>query len=293
MKLTLIVLCLFITTLRAQRLSDLTPEILANLNAVQGRFAVGVYGLARGESLFINPDTVFHAASTMKTPVMVELFKQAYEGRFILDDSIVVKNEFHSIVDGSSYELEVSDDSDSLMYRRIGTKMTIRALLHEMITVSSNLATNILIELVDARNVMTTMQSMGANDIRVLRGVEDIKAYRQGLNNSVTARDLVTIFRFIAERKIVHESACKEMIDILCKQKFRDVIPALLPVNTRVAHKTGSITGVEHDSGIVYLPNGEAYVVVLLSKNLSDPKAGKQALAEVSKRIYDYFAKGN
>ncbi|HEY4611979.1 MAG TPA: serine hydrolase [Bacteroidota bacterium] len=293
MKLTLIVLCLFITTLRAQRLSDLTPEILANLNAVQGRFAVGVYGLARGESLFINPDTVFHAASTMKTPVMVELFKQAYEGRFILDDSIVVKNEFHSIVDGSSYELEVSDDSDSLMYRRIGTKMTIRALLHEMITVSSNLATNILIELVDARNVMTTMRSMGANDIRVLRGVEDIKAYRQGLNNSVTARDLVTIFRFIAERKIVHESACKEMIDILCKQKFRDVIPALLPVNTRVAHKTGSITGVEHDSGIVYLPNGEAYVVVLLSKNLSDPKAGKQALAEVSKRIYDYFAKGN
>jgi beta-lactamase class A len=268
------------------------PEILRLLSQTEGQFAVGVYDLSNGESLFVNPDTLFHAASTMKTPVMVEIFHQAKKGTLRLDDSVLVKNEFRSIVDNSPFQLDVSADSDSLVYQQIGSKMTVRELMVQMITVSSNLATNLLIELVGATNVTETMRSLGAHTINVLRGVEDGKAFQRGLNNVVTARDLTTIYRHIAQGTVVDEEACREMVQILCAQRFGDIIPALLPPGTVVAHKTGSITGVEHDTGIVYGPNGRSYVLVLLSKNLKDAKAGKRTLAEVSKRIYDFFAKG-
>jgi beta-lactamase class A len=280
-------------TPQAQKLTDLTPRILGKLQSVPGRFAVGVYDLQRNESLYINPDTLFHAASTMKTPVMIEVYKQAREGKFRLDDKLQVKNEFHSIVDGSTFALDAGDDSDSIMYKRLGSRMTIRELVVHMITVSSNLATNLLIELVDAKRVMETMRSLGIDDLKVLRGVEDGKAFRQGLNNVVTARDLVTVFRSLESNKIVDREACREMTKILSDQKFKDIIPALLPPGVRVAHKTGSITGVEHDSGIVYLPNGKSYVVVLLSKNVTDAKAAKRTMAEVSRLLYDFFSKGN
>jgi beta-lactamase class A len=276
----------------AQNLSDVMPEILRLLSQTEGQFAVGVYDLSNGESLFVNPDTLFHAASTMKTPVMVEIFQQAKKGTLRLDDSVLVKNEFRSIVDNSPFQLDVSSDSDSLVYQQIGSKMTVRELMVQMITVSSNLATNLLIELVGATNVTETMRSLGAHTIKVLRGVEDGKAFQRGLNNVVTARDLTTIYRHIAQGTVVDEEACREMVQILCAQRFGDIIPALLPPGTVVAHKTGSITGVEHDTGIVYGPNGHSYVLVLLSKNLKDAKAGKRTLAEVSKRIYDFFAKG-
>src|SRR5690606_21176661 len=115
-----------------------------------------------GEELFINEDTVFHAASTMKTPVMIEVYKQSAEGRFQLTDSLPVKNEFYSIVDSSVFGLTVGDDSDDLLYRQIGHNQTIYDLVSQMIQVSSNLATNILIDLVDARKVTQTMRSLGA-----------------------------------------------------------------------------------------------------------------------------------
>lgn len=293
MALRLVMLMLVVQTAVAQRLTDLTADIVGRLSNTEGRFAVGVLDLSSGESLYVNPDTVFHAASTMKTPVMVEVFKQAKAGKFSLDDSIEVKNEFRSIVDGSPYRLDISDDSDSLVYKRIGSRMSIRDLVFQMITVSSNLATNILIELVGAPNVMETMRSLGARDSKVLRGVEDGKAFRQGLNNVVTARDLVIIYRAIATGSVVDAEACRVMVKILSEQRFRDIIPALLPAGAVVAHKTGSITGVEHDSGIVYLPNGRSYVIVFLSKDLKDAKAGKRTLADVSKRIYDFFMRGS
>jgi beta-lactamase class A len=178
------------------------------------------------------------------------------------------------------------------MYKRIGGKASIRNLIHQMITVSSNLATNVLIGLVGAEKVTGTMRELGAHDIEVLRGVEDGKAFERGMNNRTNAYDLLLILEAIAEGRAVDPSSSEAMVDVLLAQQFGDVIPALLPPNVRVAHKTGNITGVEHDSGIVYLPDGRSYVLVLLSKDLKNVKEGKQALARVSKRIYDFVIEG-
>ena len=276
-----------------QSTEELKEQVVEELSKQQGTFAVAFKDLTTDEELFIHEHELFHAASTMKTPVMVEVYKQAAEGKFSIKDSILIKNEFKSIVDSSSYSLTATDDSDTLIYQHIGEKRTIYSLMYDMIIISSNLATNLIVELVDAKNVTQTLREIGAKDIQVLRGVEDTKAFQAGLNNQVTAYDLMLLFEKIDKEELVNSEASMAMMDILLNQKFNDLIPAYLPKEVKVAHKTGWITGIHHDSGIVFLPDGRKYVLVLLSKDLNNEDAGVQALAMVSKMIYDHVTARN
>ena len=268
---------------------ELQNKIASIFEENQGEFAIAFKNISEEkDSILLNAHEDFHAASTMKTPVMIEVFKQASEGKFSLHDSLVIKNDFKSILDGSSYSMELGRDSGEHLYEQIGQKRSIEALVTDMIIYSSNLATNIVIELVDAKNLNQTMREMGAMDINVLRGVEDMKAYEAGLSNSTTAYDLMLIFEALAQGKAVNAMADKEMLHILQQQKHTDLIPALLPENLKIANKTGWITGVHHDSALIELPDGKKYVLVLLSKNMKDMEAGSKMLSEVSKLIYDH-----
>ncbi|MTI89438.1 MAG: serine hydrolase [Balneolaceae bacterium] len=276
-------------TQNSQHLKDRISE---RLEGVKGDFAVAFKNLEdTTESVYINEREMFHAASTMKTPVMIELFKQAEAGKFSLDDSIIIKNEFRSIVDSSLYRMDVGEDSEGELYSRIGEKRTIRQLINDMITVSSNLSTNILIEKVGARNVSRTMRSYGADSIKVLRGVEDIKAYQQGLSNRTTARDESIIYEKLGRGEAVSEEASEQMIEILTNQHFNEMIPAQLPGEVVVAHKTGWITGINHDAGLIILPDEQKYVLVLLSKNAPDREKVLAAFADISHYVYDFVVK--
>nr|MBI1231695.1 serine hydrolase [Cytophagales bacterium] len=269
----------------------LQSAILGKISEVEGDFAIAFRSLsADSTQLLINEREVFHAASTMKTPVMIELYKQAAEGKFKLSDSIPIINEFKSIVDGSLYAMDLGVDSQEELYDQIGKRATIYDLMYQMIIKSSNLATNILIKEVGAPNVTKSMRDLGATDIEVLRGVEDQKAYDAGMSNTTTAFDLMVIMESIAEGRAVNPEASSEMLKVLLDQYFKDLIPKYLPEDTLIAHKTGSITGVQHDSAIVVLPDGKRYVLVILSKNLTDVAAGKEAIAQISKMIYDFVS---
>ena len=288
------VICLFsvfaFSPVQAQphTISELEQSIRTALDTINGDFAVAFRTLnAPEETLLINEHQMFHAASTMKTPVMIELYRQAKGGRFDLDDSIRVENEFQSIVDGSTYSLTPEDDSYEKLYDHIGEKRSIRTLMREMITASSNLATNILIEKVGAERTTQTMRRYGADRIQVRRGVEDMKAYNRGLNNQTSAHDLMVIFEQLARGEAVSEEASEEMIEILKDQECDDMIPARLPDAVEVAHKTGWIPGLHHDSGIVFVPDGPTYVLVLLSQNLEDEDAGVTAFARISRLVFD------
>lgn len=260
--------------------------IEAILSKQKGVFAVACKNLDTGETLLINENESFHAASTMKTPVMMELFKVAGEGGFSLNDSVLVHNQFKSIVDGSAYSLDPENDSEQSLYSCIGQKETIRNLMYLMITQSSNLATNILIEMLDAKKITASMRQIGAEHIQVLRGVEDEKAYELEMNNTTTARDQLFIYEYLASGAGGNTEAASDMIDILSRQEFNTIIPARLPAGTRVAHKTGDITGVFHDAGIIFLPDGKKYVLVLLSKKVEEPEQAKDAMAGVSEILY-------
>jgi len=286
-KLFILFLITFLANTMAQenKSTELREKVKSLLTECKGEIAVAYYDLITGSTVLINENTSFHAASTMKTPVMVEVFRQEELGKFSLSDSIVVKNEFRSIVDSSLYSMEIGDDSGEDLYKLLNQKTTIQNLVFQMITVSSNLATNILIDLVGAKNVMATLHSYGIEGVNVLRGVEDNLAFEKGLNNNTTALGLMKLYKLIAEKKIISEKACDEMIKILKSQKHRSMIPALLPEDAVTATKGGSITGIRHDAGIVYMPDGRRFVLVFLSKNVEDVPCVNNLCARIAKLL--------
>jgi beta-lactamase class A len=240
------------------------------------------------DTLYIDADRSMHAASTMKVPVMIELFRQVDSHGLSLDQKILLVNQFGSIVDGSLYSLNSSDDSDSSVYALVGQRVSVRDLMYHMITRSSNLATNALIALVGAKRTTAAMRSLGANEIQVLRGVEDEKAYERGMNNTTTARDLATIMEAIEENRAASPESCEAMRQILLHQEFNGEIPAGLPSGTPVAHKTGQITAHLHDAAIVYPRGAEPYVLVILTRGIPDEKVARSLMADISRMVYEH-----
>jgi beta-lactamase class A len=246
--------------------------------------AVAFRTLDGRNELLIDVDKPMHAASTMKVPVMIELFRQAEAGMLTLDEPLPIRNEFRSIVDGSPYALSVGDDSDREVYANIGRTMTLRQLNEAMITVSSNFATNLMIERLDVEKIRATVSRLGAAGMKVLRGVEDQKAYDKGLNNETTARALLVMLEKLAKGEAVSAKADAGMIEVLKRQKFRDAIPAGVPAGTPVAHKTGSITRIQHDAGVVYGPR--PYTLVVLVRGIQDGEQAQALIAEISKAVW-------
>jgi beta-lactamase class A len=265
--------------------AQVTAELQAIIKQSGAEVAVAWRPLdaREGEEILINPDLRFHAASTMKVPVMIELFREVEAGRRSLDDTVAVTNQFTSIVDGSPYTLSASEDSDGEIYKAMGRQLSLRTLVEAAITVSSNLATNILIEHLGAKNIQATVDQMNASGMQVLRGVEDQKAFDAGRNNTTTARGLLTLLTAIGNGRAVSAEASAQMVEILKRQKFRDGIPAGLPAGTTVAHKTGNITRIHHDAGIVYA--SRPYVLVVLVRGIDDQKTSGALIAEISRII--------
>ena len=248
--------------------------------------AVAFMDLNSGDTLFINADSSYHAASTMKVPVMIELFTSAQANRLAMNQGILLVNQFASIVDGSRYSLDPSADSDTTLYHRIGRRIPVDTLLRLMIARSSNLATNILIALVGADQTTRAMRALGAARIQVLRGVEDGKAFERGMNNTTTARDLAVIMRAIEEGKAIAPAHRLQMLEILLAQEFNEKIPAGVPKGVSVAHKTGEITAHSHDAGIVYPPSRKPYVLVVLTRGITDGAVADKLIADVSALVY-------
>jgi beta-lactamase class A len=229
-------------------------------------------------------DDVFHAASTMKIPVMIELFHQVREGKLKLSDSLPIKNEFHSLVDGSVFTLKSEDDSETDLYKAVGQTRTLDQLCELMVTVSSNFATNLLIQKLGIDNIRATVTSLHADGMDIKRGVEDQKAFDKGLNNTTTARGLATLLVAIANGKAVDADSSAKMVEILERQKFNEGIPAGVPPGIRVAHKTGEITKIHHDAGIVYAER--PFVIVVLVRGIEDFKRSSALIADVTRDLY-------
>ncbi len=275
--------------LAVQPADSLKERVEARIAQIPGASAgIAYFDLESGETFFRNADSSFHAASTMKVPVMIELFRSARSGRLSMKQGILVVNQFASIVDGSPYSLDAASDGDTTLYRRIGRRVPVDTLLRLMITRSSNLATNTLIALVGAEEVTGVMRGLGARHIEVRRGVEDGKAYDRGLNNTTTARDLAVILKAVEEGKDLTPADRQQMLDVLLAQEFNDKIPAGVPKGVRVAHKTGEITAHSHDAAIVYPPGRRPYVLVVLTGGIPNATAADKLIADISRIFYSH-----
>jgi beta-lactamase class A len=236
-----------------------------------------------------NADRYFHAASTMKLAVLLGVFRQIDRGELSLDAPVHVRNRFTSIVNQEPFMLDLGRDADPDVYGHLGKTLTVRELAYWMITKSSNLATNLLVDVINIQTVQLALDELDIDGVRVLRGVEDNRAFEAKLNNEVTANGLLKMLRLIADGKAYSQQACDDMLEIMLDQQYRSGIPAGLPKAARVAHKTGNISTVHHDAGIVYLEGRKPYVLVILTQ--FGPEQGRgTAVADVSRDIFNTLA---
>jgi beta-lactamase class A len=273
---------------RAAQEASLDPKVAASIEEriLKSGADVGVdFRTLDGRTAWsYHAEDTFHAASTMKIPVMIELFHQVQQGKLKLDDSLPIKNEFHSLADGSIFALDPKDDSETDLYQAVGQTRTLSQLCELMITVSSNFATNLLIQKVGVENIRATIHSLHADGMSVLRGVEDNKAFQKGLNNTTNAQGLAVLLEAIAKGEAVDANASRQMVQILERQKFNEGIPAGVPSGTRVAHKTGELTKLHHDAAIVYAKR--PFVLVILVRGLADIKDSSALMADITQQLY-------
>jgi len=270
---------------RGSRLVRAREQVEQRIAASGAEVAVVFRSLDGKDRLELRPTESFHAASTMKVGVMLELFRQARAGIVHLDDALPVRNEFHSIVDGSVFHLDPGDDSDNGPYEKAGSSMTLAQLCEAMITKSSNLATNLLMEKLGIASIQATVNANGGQGLHIVRVLEDGKAFEKGINNTTTAAGLAGLLERIARGKAVDAAASEQMVAILKRQTFNEAIPAGLPPGIPVAHKTGEITRIHHDAGIVYARR--PFLLVLLVRGIEERDKSSALMADVTRLLYD------
>ncbi|HEY0781844.1 MAG TPA: serine hydrolase [Thermoanaerobaculia bacterium] len=257
--------------------------------------AVAFADLGSGVVLLREETQRFHAASTMKLPILLAVYDAIDKGDLRADQPIAVRNRFASLMDGSPYSLDPKDDEDPELYAAVGGTRPLGELARRMIVRSSNLAANLLLEKVGTSRVMDLLRLLGADDTQVLRGVEDEKAFRAAMNNTTTAKDLLAMLRALESSARGNRppggpspASAQAMLEILAAQQLNEKIPAGLPPGTRVAHKTGDITGIHHDAAIVYPPGRPPYVLVVLTGGFFDQKAADRTIAAVSRAVWQH-----
>lgn len=237
-------------------------------------------------------DEWFHAASTIKVPMLVGVFGAAHHGRLPMKSRVHVRNRFLSVADGQPFRVDSSRDANAKVHRRRGKTMRVWELARHMITTSSNLATNLLVEAVGLDEMRAALKEVGIEGIVLERGVEDERAFDAGINNMVTANGLVQVLRHIEEGTAFSVLASARMLEIMHDQEFRSGIPAGVPDDARVANKTGEISTIAHDAAIVYLPDRKPYVLVVLTQWDRGTSGRSDTIARISRTVYKHLTSG-
>lgn len=257
-------------------------RLLAGLDEIEreigGAMAVAARHLTRGLTLDRNSDRRFPSASVIKVPILVALFEEVREGRARLDETLALRDEDR--VEGSGV----------LQGLRAGLALTLEDLAFLMITVSDNTASNMLIDRLGPEAVSACMARMGLPGLRLERKFYDFAARDRGLDNWITAGEMATLLERLERREILTPELCDRALAIMEKQQFTGRIPALLPADVKVAHKTGSVTGICHDAGIVRTPGGPL-VLVVLSEGAASPTAAEGGIRHVARLFFEHWGK--
>jgi beta-lactamase class A len=227
---------------------------------------IAISDLQSGAKFTYHADRWFHAASTIKLAILVGVYGAIHRGDLLPQSRVHVRNRFLSAYDGSPYRVRVDRDANAEVHRQIGRTMRVSELAEHMITSSSNLATNLLLDLVGLDVLQQTLDVFGLEGLDLRRGVEDERAFEHGINNRVTANGLVGLLTLIGEERAFSPTLSRQMLDVLHGQHFKSGIPAGLPREARVAHKTGEISTIAHDAGLVYLPDRKPYALAILTE---------------------------
>ena len=248
-------------------------------------YAVAVHDYETGLRLAINAERRFHAASTMKVAILLAIGKAIDDERIRPNDTLHVRNRFRSALDRAPFRIDAESDGYPQLHKLIGRTAKISDLTEWMIVSSSNLATNLLLDYITVDEAQRVLRDAGVSGIELRRGVDDTKAHEQNFNNETTADGLLQLFATL--RGDFLSKASREMaIKILLQQRFNSMIPAPLPAHASVAHKTGEISTACHDAGIVYLPEREPYILVVLTEVAPETNGRRETIAKISAIVF-------
>ena len=246
------------------------------IKSQNGNIAVVIKDLSNNKEVKINENMLFRSASTIKLAIMSELLSKVNEGSIKLDDEIELTEALKTGGDGILKELNY------------GHKFSLEEIMTLMIIVSDNMATNILIDILGIENINKTIENLGLKDTRLQRKMMDSQAAKAGRENYITAKDLAHILELIYKGKNINETYSKIMLDVLKRQQVRCRLDLYLPEEVIIAHKTGDLDNLEHDGGIIYLPN-KVYIICVLTDKTKSNKDGREIIGKISKMVYDEF----
>jgi beta-lactamase class A len=236
----------------------------------------------------IEPEAQHYAASTMKLPVLVAAQRLAERGELDLDRTVVVHDDFDSLVPGRRFTMDPAEDSDPETWAAVGNAVPLRELVERMVTVSGNLATDLVLEQVGPAEVATVLELAGCSPRTVLpRGIEDYPARDAGLDNLVTADDLARVMVALADGRLTGSAAGAECERILRAQTYRAGIPAGLPEGLEVGNKTGWIDGVNHDVALVRAPGLPPTGLAVLVSAPGTPEEREAGIARLTSAVWD------
>jgi beta-lactamase class A len=236
---------------------------VSRLPQQQGSFSLWAGPLTGPAVLEFQPYEPHYAASTMKLALVIAAYRRAERGHLDIDARIDVQNSFRSAADDSPFSLDQAEDEDQRVWQRLGTEVSLRWLCHRSIVRSSNLATNLVLDAVGMQAVAEVLQLAGAQDSCVTRGIEDSVARTAGMTNQVTAADLSGTLRSLVAGRLLSADCADEVLALLAAQQINDAVPAGLPPQTRVAHKSGWVEGISHDAAIISPDDAAPYVFVM------------------------------
>jgi beta-lactamase class A len=258
--------------------------------------SVAVHDFATRSDWDVDGGRWFHAASTIKVAILLAVASAVADGRFQLASRLAVRNRFLSAADGLPFRISAARDANGAVHAHIGRTMPVEELALHMIATSSNLATNLLLDLVGVAYARSVLERVGVDGVDLRRGVEDERAFDAGISNRVTARGLVQLFRAIQEGRAASPQGTHWMLHVLHQQQFTDGIPAGLPETVRaqatVANKTGEISNMSHDAGLVFLPDETVYAVAVLTEAPVGVTPTQQTVARLARVAYDQVMAG-
>jgi len=266
-----------------ERLRQACERILSESKAVA--YAVALHDYESGVRLMINADRRFHAASTMKVAILLAVGRALDEKRLEPDETLHVRNRFRSAIDGAPFRIDAESDGYPQLHRLVGRTAKISDLAEWMIVSSSNLATNLLLDYLTVDYVHGVLDAAGVKGIDLRRGVDDTKAHERNFNNETTAQGLLDLFAAL-RGDFLSKASRERAINILLQQRFNSMIPAPLPAHASVAHKTGEISTACHDAGIVYLPERNPYILVVLTEVPAETNGRRETIAKVSEVVF-------
>ena len=278
-------------TLNPATLTGRVEEIASTCGA--DSVAASLYDYEHALAWSYQGDRWSHAASTMKIAVLYALYAGIDARRFGPHRRLHVRNRFISAAGGAVFRVAAARDGDTAVHEAVGKTMRLAELATHMIATSSNLATNLLLDLVGVDWARATLERAGISGVDLVRGVEDDAAFEAGINNRVTANGLVNLLRAILDGRAISSRASFDMLEILAMQQFRSGIPAGLPADlrgrARIANKTGEISTAAHDAGVVFIAGRRPYVLSVLTEHPPDTGKRMDPVAAVSRVVYEWL----